>query len=258
MQQIKKWDSSFYDNLSFEEHIKLEFHDDYRQKKRQFLEQFLSSGGKLLDVGCGSGFDLRYLAQSNKKSNLRMVVGLDISMNMLLQARKLLSENGIEIENILSPKKGEKLELINPVHLVKADAYCLPFRDETYDLVHSHELSVFNYGSVDERVVALSEQRRVCKTGGTIVTVLPQRDQEGFLPTGEPQMRYFFRSAGIRFVKAVYHLGELPQFSVPKILALLQRFIPRFIAGRLLKTPEEYLCQKAHMIIGVGKKYDKS
>lgn len=157
-------------------------------------------------------------------------------MNMLNQTRRYMASNEIY------------------AHLVQADALALPFHDDTFDIVHSHELSVFNYGSVDERVGALSDQRRVCKSGGNIVTVLPQRVQEGFLPTGEPQMRYLFRGAGIRFVQAVYYLGKLPRFSTPKILSLLQRVIPRFVARRLFKSPEEYLCQGAFMIVGIGEK----
>ena len=67
-------------------------------------------------------------------------------------------------------------------------------------------------------------------------------------------MRYLFRNAGIRFDRAVYHLGKLPWFTAPKILAFLQRIVPRFIARRMLKTPDEYLRQEAFMIIGVGQK----
>ena len=230
----------FYDHLTFEEHVKLEFHDDFRRKKAHFLKQFLPAArGAFLDVGCGSGFDLYHLtrnAQSPGSSRGAHWVGLDLSFNMLTQTRQYLARAGQQAS------------------LVQADAKALPFCNDAFDAVHSHELSVFNYGSVDERVRVLSEQRRVCKSGGTIVTVLPQRNQEGFLPTGEPQMRYLFRSAGLQFVRAVYHLGKLPWFSTPKILTLLQRVVPRPVAWRLLKSPEEYLRQGAFMIVGIGEK----
>lgn len=87
---------------------------------------------------------------------------MDLSINLLNQTHKYLALNGLY------------------AHLVQADAFALPFKDDTFALAHSHELSVFNHGNIDERVNVLSEQKRVCKTGGTIITVLPQRDQEGF------------------------------------------------------------------------------
>ncbi len=58
----------FYDRLSFENHVKLEFHDEFRRKKARLLERFWPNGGKLLDVGCGSGFDLKHLAQGRTES----------------------------------------------------------------------------------------------------------------------------------------------------------------------------------------------
>lgn len=229
--------ASQYDQMSFEDHVKLEFHDEFRRKKGRFLKRFLPNKGKLLDVGCGSGFDLRFLTQGHTESVARggTVVGVDISMNMLQQSRRYLSSNGLR------------------AYLVRADARALPFRDDVFGLAHSHELSVFNYGSVDERVDVLREQRRVCKLGGTIVTVLPQRDQEGFLPTGEPQMRYLFRSAGIKFTKPVYYMGTVPKWSTPGILSFLHRVLPASISKRFIKTPDEYL-RTGHFVMGLGIK----
>ena len=36
----EKWDDSFYDKLSFEGHVKLEFHDEWREKKVNFCNSF--------------------------------------------------------------------------------------------------------------------------------------------------------------------------------------------------------------------------
>lgn len=167
------------------------------------------------------------------------MVGLDLSFNMLIQTRQYLARAG------------------QHVGLVRADAKALPFHDGAFDVVHSHELSLFNHGATQDRLEALREQRRVCKKRGHIVLVLPTKDYEGsnFMPTDEQQMRYLFRHAGIQHVKVAYHLDVrfLRWFSTPGLLALVHRVLPRLIIGRLFKSPEEYLREQAFFILMVGK-----
>ena len=222
-----------YDQLSFEDHARLEFHDEYRRKKAEYVKQFLPKGGRLLDVGCGSGFDLRHLADDTSS-----LVGVDLSMNMLTQAGAWT-------------KQSDK-----PVMFVQADAKSLPFRNAIFDMVHNHELSVFNGEDVTEQVRVLDEQRRVLRNGGYVVVVMPMKDYNGcsFMPSGEEQMKYLFRHAGIKFVSPVYYLGCLPWWSTPRILALLHRVLPAGVAKRFIKSPEEYLRGDHFFILGLGKK----
>lgn len=54
----------YYKRLSLEEHVRLEYHNSYRQKKARFLNGFLPpTRGAFIDVGCGSGFDLYHLVR---------------------------------------------------------------------------------------------------------------------------------------------------------------------------------------------------
>ena len=71
----------------------------------------ISSGSIVLDAGCGTGLLFSRIAPIAK-----IVVGMDISHELLLRAKEKASELG-------------------NVYLLKADADCLPFRNSCFDLV---------------------------------------------------------------------------------------------------------------------------
>jgi demethylmenaquinone methyltransferase/2-methoxy-6-polyprenyl-1,4-benzoquinol methylase len=99
--------------------------------------------GKILEVGVGTGKNLRYY--SNKVN----LTAIDISPGMLRKARK----------------KAEKLKLKADLRLM--DAQNLEFEDETFDYV----ISTFVLCSVPDPVKALREMTRVLKSEGKIITL---------------------------------------------------------------------------------------
>jgi ubiquinone/menaquinone biosynthesis C-methylase UbiE len=107
------------------------------------------AGMKLLDIGCGTGQYSLDLAGMGLK-----ITGADISLAMLEKARE----------------KAAKAGLI--ARFVEADAICLPFTDESFDLV----LSVTALEFVPDLYVAIREAFRVLKTGGRLVVGLIGRD----------------------------------------------------------------------------------
>ncbi len=56
------------------------------------LNMLVPEGGRLLDLGCGSGRALTYFAK--RRSDIR-ATGVDLAPNMLAQARQLMEEEGI-------------------------------------------------------------------------------------------------------------------------------------------------------------------
>lgn len=92
---------------------------------------------KILDVGCGTG---RFLARFPKTDT----IGVDLSLNMLKEAKKI------------------------GVALVCGDAEHLPFKDESFDVVHSAGLmGVFRSGKV------LEEMARVVRDGRYMYVSFP-------------------------------------------------------------------------------------
>lgn len=99
---------------------------------------------KVLDVGCGPGtitVDFALLVPQGH------VTGIDRSADALDQARKTSDERGI----------------INIV-FQQGDIHALPFKDNTFDLVHAHQV----LQHVVDPVLALKEMRRVTKPGGIV------------------------------------------------------------------------------------------
>ncbi len=97
-------------------------------------------GDFILDAGCGTGiFTLDILSSGSK------VVGLDISLPMLIQARKKL--------------KGF------PFHSVLADMLHLPFPESLFDKV----VSITALEFISDAKAAVGELFRVTRRGGTIV-----------------------------------------------------------------------------------------
>jgi len=101
----------------------------------------IEPGAMVLDVGCGTGVLFPMLLE--KVGQARHIVGLDISSEMLRQAKA----------------KGY------PVECVQGDAQNLPLQDETFDWVICN--AVFPH--FPDKLRALREIRRVLKDGGRLV-----------------------------------------------------------------------------------------
>jgi ubiquinone/menaquinone biosynthesis C-methylase UbiE len=104
----------------------------------------VSAEAKVLDVGCGSGWAARLLAQDAKH-----VIGIDVSDEMIRVAR----EQSTDFAN---------------VEYQVASAENLPFPDNTFTHAFSME-SLYYYADIRK---ALREIARVLQPGGTFVTVV--------------------------------------------------------------------------------------
>ena len=124
----------------------------YDWRWRQYLTDTLSflvnwanvsSAAAVLDVGCGTGELARLLLEKNPH---QAIVGIDISEEMLVQAR-------------------QKLRNVERVTFEQASASALPIPDNTFEVVVS--ANAFHYFPEPEK--ALAEMRRVLKPDGKIV-----------------------------------------------------------------------------------------
>ena len=109
-----------------------------------FVMPHLTAGTSVLDVGCGPGSitcDFAELVAPAK------VVGLDRSAEIVAQAASLAAERGVE-----------------NVEFVTGNIYDLDFEDETFDLVHAHQV----LQHLTDPVAALREMRRVAKPGAIV------------------------------------------------------------------------------------------
>ena len=98
------------------------------------------SGGRLLEVGAGTGKNFPY-----HPADARML-GLDISPRMLQRASRRARKLGREID------------------LVLGDAQRLPFRDGAFDAA----VATFVFCSVPDPIAGLEEARRVLRTDGKV------------------------------------------------------------------------------------------
>ena len=112
----------------------------------------VGQGGTVLEIGCGSGMGLPYLA-----AHARMVAGGDYTMALLREAHKHLPD----------------------ANLVRMDAQHLPFRDRAFAAVLMLEMI---YYVADQRA-AFAECKRVLKPGGKLMVCLPNRDRPDFNPS---------------------------------------------------------------------------
>ncbi len=99
--------------------------------------------GRILDIGTGPGRLLVELRKVFPKSSL---AGVDISLPMVEQARKNIHAYGYE----------------NDIEVLAANANCLPYADESFDLV----ISTGSLHHWKDPVNALAEAFRVTKRGG--------------------------------------------------------------------------------------------
>ncbi|MFE0735020.1 class I SAM-dependent methyltransferase [Streptomyces sp. NPDC058855] len=104
----------------------------------------LRAGLDVLDVGCGPGTitaDLAALVAPGR------VTAVDAAEDVLVKARAVAAERGLD-----------------NVDFAVADVHALDFPDDSFDVVHAHQV----LQHVGDPVRALSEMRRVCRPGGVV------------------------------------------------------------------------------------------
>ena len=109
-----------------------------------YLLPRLAPGLDLLDVGCGPGTLTCDLARAVAPGR---VVGIDAASDVVAAARS-------EAAATCSV----------PVSFEVADLFALPFADDSFDVVHAHQV----LQHVADPVGALVEMRRVCRPGGVV------------------------------------------------------------------------------------------
>lgn len=109
-----------------------------------YLIPHLRPGQQVLDVGCGPGTITIGLAQLVAPGS---VVGLDKAAEPLEQARADAAEQGVR-----------------NVSFTVGDVYNLTYPDDTFGIVHAHQI----LQHLADPVAALAEMRRVCRAGGYV------------------------------------------------------------------------------------------
>ena len=106
-----------------------------------YLEPYLRAGLSLLDVGCGPG---TITAEFAERLAPGRVVGVDAAPEVIARASAEFERPNLQF--------------------ITGDAYSLPFDDDTFDIVHSHQ----TLQHVARPVEMLREMRRVAKPGGIV------------------------------------------------------------------------------------------
>jgi ubiquinone/menaquinone biosynthesis C-methylase UbiE len=108
-----------------------------------YLLEHLRPGMSLLDVGCGPGTITADLAARVAPAP---VTGVETSTDVVALARVAADE------------------VRSDVRFVVSDAHALGFADDTFDVVHAHQV----LQHLPDPVRAMREMRRVCVPGGTV------------------------------------------------------------------------------------------
>lgn len=108
------------------------------------ISQDIIKGKKVLDYGCGTGFNIKWLAFLAKE-----VVGIDLSEKSLAIAKKMVLDNSL-----------------NNVELIVMDCEKLEFSDNSFDVVFDGG----TFSSLDIEI-ALPELKRVLKPGGHVIGI---------------------------------------------------------------------------------------
>ncbi|AAM04736.1 TPA: methyltransferase domain-containing protein [Methanosarcina acetivorans] len=108
--------------------------------------------GRVLEVGVGTGRNLKYYSSGSS------VTGIDVSEGMLEKARK-------------------KAEGMKNVNLLLMDAEHLEFSDKTFDYV----ITTFVLCSIPDPVKALKEMRRVLKPSGELIAIEHMRSSNNLI-----------------------------------------------------------------------------
>lgn len=132
-------------------------------QRYHFARKF-ANGKDVLEVACGSGIGLGYLAKVANK-----VVGVDIEEKNVALARKYY----VSTESCQLAADSGKIEIQT------MDAHCLNFRDKCFDIVVLFE--AIYYLKDPQRFI--SEAERVLRVNGKLIICTVNKDWEDFHPS---------------------------------------------------------------------------
>ena len=185
IKKIYKNYANFYDFL-----FKGFFHP---RQKLAIMDLDIKENDRVLDVGVGTGLTLPLYPRNCH------VTGIDISKEMLRQARK----------------KVEKYGMSN-VEILEMDACDLEFEDDSFDfVVATHIISV-----VPEPFKVVNEMRRVAKPDGKLVIVNHFVSSNPLIAKMENMCDPFFRKLGWRMDMSLEDLISETDLKVNKTLKL--------------------------------------
>ena len=120
----------------------------------------LKPGGKVLDVGCGSGAALSALAA--RVGARGCIAGIDVSQSLVAEARRRVAKSEV------------------PTQIEVGDAAALPYGDALFDAARTDRVLMF----VPDAAKAVSELARVTRPGGRVVVT--EADHGAAIVDGEP------------------------------------------------------------------------
>ncbi len=183
---------------------------------RYNLAKEYSINKNVLEVACGSGFGLTYLAEVANH-----IYACDIDINLVNNAKQYSQIN---------PK----------ITVIQADAQSLPFEDSLMDTIIIFE-AIYYFSDVQ---LFLNEAFRILKPGGTIIISSVNNEWHGFNPS--PYSRKYYSLTNLedlfntsRFMehKSYYAFNNKLTYknifiSLLKILAVKFRLIPKTMKGK--------------------------
>ncbi|HXF60198.1 MAG TPA: class I SAM-dependent methyltransferase [Caldilineaceae bacterium] len=162
----------------------------------------LVSGARVLEVACGAGVGLGYLAGRMAETAPAQVVGMDLTVGLLQEARARLPA---------------------AVALAGGDAHHLPFAPNSFDLALCFEAIYY----LADAGAFLAEGRRVLAPGGTLVLCLTNPDWPDFVPgllttryPSVPELACSLEHAGFRHVRLY---GALPVTAASRLQRMRHR-----------------------------------
>lgn len=141
----------------------------------------LSAGTQLLEVGVGTGLSLPMLPRNIE------ITGIDLSENMLEQAKKRVAELGIR-----------------NVKLMKMNALEQEFPDNSFDRV----LAAYIVSTVPDPVKLVEEMKRVCRPDGYLVFLNHFHNENPVIRFVESIISPFFYRVGFKTDLDLYRLME--------------------------------------------------
>lgn len=121
----------------------------WRRTARSFAKILARPEARVLDLCCGTG-DMTFALRRQSASRGRHILGADFSHAMLQRARAKSAHSAAENGTLATPL------------WIEADALCLPFPDQHFDLV----TSAFGFRNLADYDAGLREIARILSPGG--------------------------------------------------------------------------------------------